>query len=355
MIHSSITILRLLILSTCLLFIQACSQEEPNHQTPAARPVVVLKAYQETISTRVEALGTAQANESITITPNIAGRLEKISFSDGQQVNKGDIITEFDHDEELAQLAAATAQLAEQLREIERLKTLLKKKAAATRDLDERLTLATVARSAITEIKSRISDRVLRAPFAGKLGIRRISPGALVQPGQIITTLDAVDPIRVAFNLSATHLSTLHHGMSIEAYGAALPGEIFTGSITAIDSRIDPVSRSILTHAEIANPDARIKPGMLMHVSLLQEQRQALVAPEESITQREDDHFLTIITPDRRVELRKVNIGIRMPGRVEILDGLAAGEMIVVRGMGFLSPGQQVEIQQQWDTIPAAR
>jgi membrane fusion protein (multidrug efflux system) len=328
-----------------------CSDEQAGKQAAPPRPVVVMEAHEEQIANRVEALGTAQANESIDITPHAVGVIDEIRFKDNQQVKKGDVIVQLDKDEEEAQLSAATAQLAEHVREIARLKRLLAKRAAAQRDFDTRVTQAEVARDTISEIKARIDDLTLKAPFDGVLGIRHASPGALVQPGQVITTLDAIDPIKLDFSVPAVYLTKLAIGATIEAEGDALPGQQFTGTVASIDSRIDPVTRSILMRALIDNPKGLIRPGMLMRVTLLEEKRQALVVPEESVTQKEQAHYLSIVKPDNTVEIRKVKIGNRQPGRVEITDCLKAGEKVVVRGMGFLRPGQKVTIESTWKGI----
>lgn len=341
---------RFILAAPLLLALSACSGNEGERSAPQ-KPVVVLKAYSTTLHDKVEALGTAQASESIAITAKVAGRLETIHFADGQKVDKGDLIVSMDQSEEEAQLAAAAAQLAEHSREIKRLEKLLVSKAASERDLDARKTLAAVTASQIKEIKARIDDLTLRAPFTGRLGIRRISPGALVQPGHIITNLDAADLIKLDFTIPATALSGISPGTRISAYPDTMPGNLFSGEITAMDSHIDPVSRSILARAVFDNKDGKLIPGMLMHVTILQNEREALVVPEEAVTQKQDKHFLTIVGNASAIEIRSVSIGSRQNGLVEIVDGLKTGELVVVRGMSFVKPGQQVSIGETWETI----
>jgi len=341
-------------LASCLLlalFISACSNKDEAAGKSPAKPVIVLKAYAMGLSDQVEALGTAQANESITITATVAGRLEEITFKDGQQVHKGDVIARLDQDEEKAQLVAAQVQLAEHAREVKRLKSLLVRKAASTRELDERKTLAAVTASSIEQIRARINELTLKAPFDGKIGIRRVSPGALIQPGQVIATLDEIDPIKLDFSIPATMLQGMKPGDRIEARADALGEQVFIGTVSATDSRIDPLTRSMLLRAIIANPDGRLIPGMLMRVTLMANQRDALVVPEESITQKEDRHFLTIVSPEGKALLRPVRLGTREAGLVEIKKGLNAGELVVVRGMGFVKPGKPVSVAETWDKI----
>jgi len=332
-----------------LILLSGCSSDE-TQQKPS-KPVVVLKAYATTIHDRLEVLGTANASESINITAKVSGRLDEVLFNDGQKVRKGDIIVKLDQDEEQAQLASATAQLIEHQREIRRLGKLLENRAAAKRDLDERKTLATVAAGTVAEIKARIDELTLRAPFDGTLGIRRVSPGSLIQSGQIITTLDADDPIKLDFSIPATSMHGIKAGTPLIAVVDSDSSQQFKGIISALDSRIDPVTRSVLARAMIPNPEGELTPGMLMRITILQNERQALIVPEESITQKQDKHFLTIIDGDAKATIKTVVIGRRHDGIVEIREGLSEGNLVVVRGMGFIKPGQKVSIAETWDEI----
>lgn len=323
----------------------ACNQTQPTApKSNADKPVIVTTIHPVPLNDRVEALGTAKANESVTITSKLSGTIEEVLFTDGQQVKQGDVLVRLDQDEETAQLKAAELQLAEHYREINRLKKLLQHKAAATRDLDERKTLAAVTAIQIEQIKAQLGDLTLTAPFDGKLGIRQISPGALIQPGQVITTLDNVNPIKLDFSIPSTMMSALKEDSPIEAHADALADRVFTGNVSAIDSRIDPLTRSILVRAVINNDAGTLMPGMLMRVTLLANQRQALMVPEESITQKQDKHFLTLVDAENKAVIRPVQIGTRQNGQVEIIQGLTAGERVVVRGMGFVKPGTQLNV-----------
>jgi len=340
---------RLLLIAPLLLLLAACGSDEQKPKQ--IKPVVVLNAYSVTLHDRIEALGTANASESVDITSRTSGKLESVAFTDGQRVGKGDIIVRLDQGEERAQLAAARAQLAEHNREIKRLESLLAKKAAAARDLDERRTLASVTAASVKEIEARIEDLTIKAPFSGHLGIRRVSPGALVQPGQVITSLDATDPIKLDFTVPATQLKGLAAGTDIEAHPDARPELTFKGTIKALDSHIDPVTRSILARAEIANPDGQLIPGMLMHVTILQNERNAVIVPEEAVTQKEEKHFLTLIDSEGKAAIRAVTVGSRHDGIVEIREGLQIGELVIVRGMGFVRSGEAVTASETWETI----
>lgn len=315
-------------------------------------PVSVVKAYREAIYDSVEALGTTYANESITVTATASETISEINFSDGQAVKKGAVIARLEQREEMAQLAAAKAQLEEHKRELERVSMLLQNKAASQRDYDERQTLMKIAQKDIDGIQARIEDRTLRAPFDGTLGIRRLSMGALVQPGDVITTIDDTKTIKLDFTVPSIHLATLKPGVAIEGRAEALGERAFSGQIESVDTRVDPVTRAVLVRAILPNADGAIRPGLLMRVILLKDARNALIVPEESVLQRQDRHFVLIVHPEtNKVEERQITIGTRRPGIVEVLSGVKEGELIIVRGVNRVENGGTVTIKETWDKI----
>lgn len=322
-----------------------------NGKDPKILPVEVIAVYEETISDHIESLGTTLANESVNITATVSETLAEINFDDGKWVEKGYVIARLSQLEEQAQLAAAQARLRENRRELKRLQTLLKNQAAAQREYDERLTQIEIAARQIDEIQARIADRTLRAPFDGVLGIRRLSVGALVQPGDMISTIDDLSRIKLDFTVPDIFLSALQKGTPIEARSTALGNAVFRGEIASVNSRIEPVTRAILVRALLPNKDYLLKPGLLMQVTVLKNKRKALVVPEESVIQRQSAHYVLVITPDSIVEERKVTIGVRHPGMVEIRDGLKVGEKVITRGVNVARIGQKVIIGDTWKTI----
>lgn len=311
-------------------------------------PVVAAKVIPRMLHDNVEAIGTAFANESLTITANATERLAEIRFTDGQFVHKGDIIAILEQDEEQAELAVAELQLKEHARELGRLKGLLKNKAASQRDVDERQTQVDVAGQQVAGLKARIADRTLTAPFDGVLGIRHLSVGALVQPGDVITTLDDVHEIKLDFSVSATYLNQLSVGMGVEAKSVGLGPRVFSGQVASIDTRVNAATRSVLVRAVLPNSDNTIKPGVLMQVVLLKGERQALVIPEEAVTQRQDNHYVMRIDPQTNtVHEVRVMPGTRRPGILEVVEGLKEGDLIVTRGIEQVKDGGKVEVKEQ--------
>lgn len=336
-------------LALCLPALMIISGCEPNtaatsKQRPAT-PVKVEKLSLQTIEERLPAIGTLLAKESVLITSTVTEKVSSLHFEEGQALAKGAAIATLAQAEEQAQLASAKADLAEQQREIRRLKNLLASQSAAQTEYDQRLSAQQRAEAKIAEVQAKIDERTLRAPFAGIAGLQEVSPGALVAPGDSITTLDDTSTMRLDLNLPSLLLRSLRQGMSVNAHSDALDNT-FQGKITAINPRIDPVSRSVMVRAEIPNPDGALKPGMLMRVSLLKERRESIVVPSSALQSIEDRHYVWLVDPQQQAERREVKLGIRLVGQVEVLEGLSAGEQLISEGYLMLRPGSPVAIQE---------
>jgi membrane fusion protein (multidrug efflux system) len=317
----------------------------PVKANKAPTPVDVLEVRPKEVVDRIEALGTALANESARISANVTETIVDIHFEDGQMVQKGDLLVTLYQDEERAQRAAATEQLAEHKRELKRLRELVREDVIPQRDYDERLTLLNIAHQRIKEIEARIADRTLRAPFDGVLGLRQVSAGALVEPGDLITTIDDLSRIKLDFRVPTTFLGALQPGSEIHAHSAGLGDERFEGKVATIGTRIDPDTRSVLVRAVIANPEARLKPGMLMTVDLFYDQRQTLMIPEEAVVPVQHRNYVLVVGEDFIVERKEIVIGQRYLGEVEVVEGLSEAEMVIVRGTTRVQPGAQVSIR----------
>lgn len=347
--HIILAILVLAVLLSGGLLLQSHLKSAPSPMAkkplPATTPVTVFEVQPQPIFDRIEALGTTLANESARITAAITEKVVAVHFEDGQRVEADELLITLRQDEERAQRAAALEQLAENDRELKRLKTLLKEDVVPQRDYDARLTLVNVTRQRIREIEARIKDRTIRAPFDGKLGLRQVSVGALVEPGDLIATIDDLSSIKLDFSVPATYLSSLKSGAVIHAYSAGWGNERFEGTVATIGTRIDPETRSVLVRAIIPNGEMRLRPGLLMTVQLLNRQRPALMIPEEALVPVQRRHFLLTVDENLRVARKQVSIGQRQQGMVEVTQGLMAGERVIVRGTTRVRPGQLVSIK----------
>ena len=312
-----------------------------------ARHVIVSPVVLKEISDRVEALGTARATESVNISSSITEKVTRIDFEDGQQVKAGAILAVLDQAEEQADLKRAQAFRGERKLALDRLQQLEERKLTSPDEIDRtRLELAQ-ADASIAVIKTRISDRVIRAPFDGIVGLRHISVGALVETGDLITTLDDTRQIKLDFTVPSVFLAELKPGLKIRARAVALGNKEYLGQVKSIDSRVDPVTRSIQVRAMLANPDGSILPGLLMQVDLLRNTRQALVIPEASLLPLADRQYVMVrVNKDGKdtVEKRLVKIGMRLPGYVEVVEGLRSGEQVVTHGNSRVKPGDALDV-----------
>lgn len=315
----------------------------PTH-AQAPTPVIVSVLEETQIVDTVEVVGTLRANESIDVTSTVTEIVKSVNFADNQSVQLGDVLIELDSSEEKAELEEEQFILQEAQKQVNRLSELVKRGAASTATLDTQRRDMLSAQARIQAIESRIAQRTIKAPFNGVLGLRNISVGALVQPGQRITTLDDIQVMKLDFSVPEVFLATLKPGLEITATSEAYPGKTFKGRIDSVDSRIDPVSRSIQMRALLSNADNMLKPGLLMQVKLEKSPRQSIMAPEEAIISNGPQSFVFIIKDDKSAERRAVLLGGRQFGAVEILEGVRAGEQIVTHGINRLRPGVTVTI-----------
>lgn len=312
-----------------------------------AVPVIVKAVVSDRFVDRVEALGTLRASESVVLTATVSEIVTAVHFDDGQRVNAGSILVEMTNEEEHARIQEERSTLTEAKKQYDRLRPLVERGAASTSLLDQRRREYETAKARLRAIESRLRDRLIIAPFAGVVGLRNVSVGALIEPGDVITTLDDDSVMKLDFTLPSIYLTSLRTGLAIVATSPAFDERPFKGNVSSIDSRIDPVTRAIVVRAMLPNPERLLKPGLLMHVTLLKNPRDVLVVPEEAlIPSGRVNHVLVVEQSDDRsvVHRRQVTIGSRRPGEVEIIEGLEAGEFVVVDGTLRARPGQPVTI-----------
>ncbi|PLW84454.1 efflux transporter periplasmic adaptor subunit [Kineobactrum sediminis] len=312
----------------------------------AARPPVPVTLFtvgKQLFNDELQALGTLQAWESVVIAASVSQIITSLEFDGGDKVARGDLLALLRQDAEQATLRELQVTLADAERELRRLENLAREDQVARNELDAGRTLVEVSRHRIEQVQARIGDRTIRAPFAGTLGLRLVSEGALVAAGQPLTTLDDLSRMRLDFTVPESRLQFLRPGQKVSARTPAFSRD-YIGTVTALDSRVDPVARAITARAELANPGERLRPGMLVEVVISGPPRQVLLVPEESLQSRSTEHFVWRVdaaeTGAQRVE---VIIGGRRPGWVEIVDGLEEGEQIVHDGVGRLS-GERMQI-----------
>lgn len=312
----------------------------------AATNVIVSEAKLADFADRIEALGTLRANESVALTASVTETVESICFDDGDRVEKDQVLLEMTSAEEQALLEEARATVDEAFRQYDRVLSLETQGKAAKSLLDERKREWETAKARLVAIESRLADRVITAPFAGVLGLRDLSVGALVEPGDLITTLDDDSVMKLEFQVPSPYLEVLRPGLGIVATARAYQERRFEGEVKAIDSRVDPATRAIRVRAVLPNPERVLKPGMLMQVVLLKRPREAILIAEEALQPLGEKQFVLLVdeTDGSKAVRREVTIGGRSPGKVEIVSGLQPGDLVITHGALKVRPGNQVRI-----------
>lgn len=326
--------------------LSACGggQATPPRGPGGAIGVVAVPVERKSWSDAIEALGTANANESVVLTAKVTETVSRINFRDGDTVEAGQVLVELTGRAEAAQLEEARAAAKEAQQQYARQSDLVKQGTIARSQLDAQIALRDAAVARMNTIRARLSDRVITAPFAGVLGFRRVSEGTLVTPGTEITTLDDISVMKVDFSVPETALSAMRVGLPVRATSAAWRDRRFDGTIVSIDSRVDPVSRAVLVRAEVPNPEALLKPGMLMSVEIDAAPREAVVIPEIAVVSVGSRHFVYEVAEGDVARQVEVAIGSRRAGEVEIVRGLEPGRRVVTDGIVKLRDGAKVAV-----------
>lgn len=307
------------------------NSQKPEQGRRGGTPAIV--AYivtPQTFTDRIEAIGTAQANEAATLTATASDTVTAINFEEGTFVTKDTVLVQLNDAEERAEMEDAK-------KAADRYSSLAKTSASSAAQRDTSAATLVVA-------EARVKDRQIIAPFDGLAGFRNVSLGDLVTPGMTVTALYDIDPIKLEFTLPESYLAILKSGLEIEARTSAWPEKIFSGKVTVVEPRINPDTRAVSLKAEIPNTDGALKPGLLMTVNVVKNERKALSIPEAAILQQGSAQNVYVIGEDKKVKLTPVTIGTRETGYVEILSGLKEGDTIVAEGLLKVRPDTSVEI-----------
>lgn len=312
----------------------------------AATKVIATVIQPERLVDEIEALGTAKANESIEIKPRISSVVTRVHFEEGQLVHAGELLVALENSEILAQLAVAEASLTESTSIYNRSKSLIDTQVISAADLEQLQAAMHVDMAEVAAAKARLAHTAIRAPFTGSVGLRRVSPGGYVDTSTIITTLDDTETIKLDFSIPETFLTVVAEGMIIAAKSLVYPDRDFAGKVMSVDTRLDPISRSVQVRAIMPNPDGALKPGMFLTVSLQRDRGEVLIAPEEAIVPEGGQQFVFLVEDGVAVK-QAVTLGRRVPGSVEIVSGLSENDMIITEGTHKVRDGSPVEVLNQ--------
>lgn len=318
---------------------------------PVEMTVVQTRAFVE----QETAVGSLASDEAVIIRSEIAGRIDQIDFTEGQRVEKDDLLITIDDSIYRAEFNQAEARLKLSRANYDRAVDLEGRGAGTQRALDETLSKMNEDRATLDLARARLERTEMRAPFSGVIGIRQVSPGDYITAGQEIVNLEAIDPIKVAFRMPEVLLSVVETGQSVVVSVDAYPGETFEGQVYAINPRIESAGRSVELRARIPNPDSRLRPGLFARVAIIFERREnAVMIPERALVPVQGRQTVFVVE-DGAVASRDITTGGRQGDQVEILSGLMPGETIVTAGQLKLREGTSViDAAQMGDAISGA-
>jgi membrane fusion protein (multidrug efflux system) len=314
---------------------------------PPFIPVNMMKVTASPVSSTVNAVGALIAEDSVVLRPEIDGRIVKLLFKEGQPVKQGAVLVVLDSADQRARVAGAQADLKLAESRYKRNQELVAQNFISKQALDEARANLDITRARLQQERAALDKTTIRAPFTGVAGLRQVSPGAYVNKGDDIVRLDALGTLKLEVPVPETYLPLVRIGLPITLTIDALPGQTFSGKVHAIDPVVDPVSRNVRVRARIANPKGQLKPGMFARATAnLGGKTSAILLPEQVIVPRPDGSYV-FLAVDGKAELRKVVLGKREPGRVEIVSGVAVGDTVVLDGQIKLRPGVPVVTLEQ--------
>ena len=318
-------------------------------ERPPVAVVTVIAAERELVD-EVEALGTTRAREAVEITPRISSVVTAIRFREGQSVAAGDVLVELDNAEERAALAEAEAAVIDSRAQHRRSKELLQTRTVSESQVQQLEATMNADEARLRAAQARLEQTLVRAPFAGRVGLRQVSPGGLVTPGTAITTLDDLSSVRLDFTVPESFLGVLESGLGITARSVAFAGREFHGEVATVDTRVDPVTRAVTIRAELPNDDGLLKPGMFLTVRLAGQSSTRVVIPEAALVP-EGDRQNVYLVRDGRAWRTDVTVGRRLRGEVEILRGIAPGAEIIIEGTQKVANGGRVTASEPVATL----
>ncbi len=318
----------------------------------ANRPplVSVARVEKQPMYDVVEALGTAAANESVTLNAKVTDTVRRVNFEDGDYVEAGTVLIELTNQEEEASLAEARANLDDAQNQLRRQEDIAKRGLGSKQDLDAARSRAAANEARLNSVVARLRDRLIRAPFSGVLGFRKVSPGTMVSPNTEITSIDDISTIKLDFTVPETFLSEMAVGAKVVAKSVSYPDREFEGTIRTVGSRVDPVTRAVTVRAHLPNADRALRPGMLLTVQVVTGERLTLVVSENAVFQVQNKAFVYRI--DGQVaHQQEIEVGDRRFGLVEVKGGLNEGDSIVTEGIVKLRDGMRVRFDSSEDAV----
>lgn len=306
-------------------------------------PVEVAEVKMQGVSEKFEAVGTIEAIEEITVVSEINAAVVDLPFTEGSQIQQGELIAQLDDSQLSAEVIRAEAFYTQSLTTYNRVKIVVDQKAGTQQDLDDALASLKVAEANLKLAEARLAKTRIVAPFSGMIGSRQVSVGSFLRTGDAITELANLNEIRINFSAPERFLSELSRGAEVVVYSPVYPGHEVKGKIIAIEPIIDSDTRTVRIVARVSNPGQKFRPGMSANVSVILSQRpEALTVPTEAVFANGNQSFVYIVNPDSTVAPAPVTLGLQLSDVVEIINGLEPGMQIITAGHQKLFPGAKV-------------
>jgi membrane fusion protein (multidrug efflux system) len=310
----------------------------------AAVPVEITRVGTASLLQTITAVGTLRSDESVTLRPEVAGRITAILFEEGQRVSKGATLVRLDPAITAAELQQARANLTLAKTKYDRAVDLAGRTFISGQAKDEAKHSFDIAEAAVALAEAKLAKMELKAPFAGIIGLRVVSIGDYVKEGADLVNLEAIDPLKVDFRVPETFLTQVQVGQPIKVALDALPGESYDGKVIALNPLVDAAGRSIVIRAQVRNQNTALRPGMFARVTLItRTEKDALVLPEEAFVPQGTEQYVFRVVDGKAARV-KVETGQRRDGKVEIVSGVGGGDVVVTAGQSRLRDGAQVRI-----------
>jgi membrane fusion protein (multidrug efflux system) len=318
-------------------------------------PVEVVKVATTSLPQSITTVGSLRSDESVTVRPEVAGRIAAINFQEGQRVAKGVVLVRLDPTINEAEVQQARANLKLARSKYERAVDLAKSNFISGQARDEAENNLRVAEAALALVEARLAKTEIKAPFAGVIGLRSVSVGDYVKEGADIVNLESIDPLKVDFRVPEVYLRQVKVGQALQVALDAFPGKTFEGRVYAVNPLLDAAGRAVVIRAQVKNADASLRPGMFARVRLItSEAADALVVPEQALVPQGTEQFVFKVADGRAVRA-KVEVGQRREAMAEVLSGLSAGDVVVVAGHQRLRDGVPVTVKGGDPAVAAAK
>lgn len=326
------------------------AQANAARDTPPARAkptaVEVSAVERRPFLRGITAVGSLRSDESVTLRPEVAGRISDIRFTEGQRIQKGQILVRLDDSVPRAEFEQARANFSLAKSNFDRSMELQQKGFISKQARDEADNAMKVQQAAMVLAQVRLDKYEIRAPFNGVVGLRNVSTGDYVGVGQDMVNIEAIDSLKVDFRVPELYLSQIRTGQVLQIMLDAVPGKTFTGSVYAISPLIDAGGRSVVLRAQVKNSGAQLRPGMFARVRLqMGSQTEALTVPESALVPVGDNHFVFKVEGGKASRVQ-IEVGERREGHVEVTRGVAEGDKVVIAGTQKIRDGAAVSIAQ---------